>query len=129
MQGRRKDEFLAFGEHSILSDEGLLFSNFAQMMKGGFWLHLEEVLKCKFITEKKSSKTQPACPSKPKMLSKLHFKGFFFSFACLQGLGRPIKKAGMNTAVIKKQKLGVLSTVFSAGVWYSKPCINLIKTR
>lgn len=98
------------------------------MMRGGFWLHLEEFLKCNLIiAEKKSSKDQPARPSKPKMLSKLHFKGFSFSFTCLQGLGRPVKKAGMNTAVIKTQKLGVLSTVFSAGVWYSKLCITLIK--
>lgn len=49
MQGRRKEEFLAFGEHSICSDGGLLFSDFASMMKGEFWLHLEEVLKCNLI--------------------------------------------------------------------------------
>lgn len=111
LQGRRKEEFLAFGEHSILSGlilhshGGLLFSDFAQMMKGGFGLHLEEFLKHNLIIiEKKSSKAQPAHPSKQKMLSKFHFNGFSFSFTCLQESGRPIKKLGMNAAVIKNQK-------------------------
>lgn len=65
---------------------GLLFSAFAQMMKAGFWLHLGEVLKCDLIIikkKKKSFRTQPACPSKPKMLSELHFKGVFFFFSHL----------------------------------------------
>lgn len=80
------------------------------MMKGRFWLHLEEGLKCDLIIIKKkktSSRTQPACPSKSKRLSELHFKGCFFSFAYLQRIGKPGKKARivlMNAAVIKKKK-------------------------
>lgn len=63
MQGRRKEEFLAFAEHSILSDGGLLFSDFAQMMKGEFCLHLEEVLKCNLIIIEKKILQSSTCLS------------------------------------------------------------------
>lgn len=35
----------------------------------------------------------------------------------------------MNATMIKKKKVDVLCTVFSAGVNYSKSCIALIKSR
>lgn len=41
--------------HSVLKLGGLLFSEFARMMKGGFWLHLEQVLKCDLVIIKKKN--------------------------------------------------------------------------
>lgn len=63
LQGRRKEEFLAFGEHSILPDGGLPFSDFAQIMKGGFWLHLEEFLKYSLIIIEKKILQSATCSS------------------------------------------------------------------
>lgn len=57
----------------MLSDGGLLFSDFAQMMKGEFCLHLEEVLKCNLIIIEKKN------PPKLNLLvhpSQKHYQNF-----------------------------------------------------